>query len=306
VTRVLATLLLLLGQGVVLAQEEGVAGPSRLVEEEPPAAIPPVGDDDATRAVMGADNDKKPRRAPPARVAKPTAKVHRDQDGKVVLPKAPEPLMDPLAPRRTGMTGVDRAELAARQVLSGVLFGLPAFALGACAFVPLVLVSSVNPLFGLAAMGAFFAVIAPMQGVAAILGLFLPAYLNDVDYGATAAAAATVLVVDALAVVLGGVTATVVWLRWAPAPSNAIIRTRGPFTLEVVRQMDGTTWAMVLNVIAATSLVVFVGPLLGVAAYNLVALARGEPEASPPAPDEPRPPAPTTPNTRRRRVRRTS
>ena len=249
--------------------------------EEPPRRGRLDDDDDGDRAVVGnrppADGSKV-RRPPPPPPPKPKATVQRDKDGKVILPTPPRPLADLVAPNRSQLSGPQRAWVTGAQVLWGAVFGGGAFVCGACACPPLLLATVFGgPLIGAVAMGLYMMVVAPLHVGMAALGLFVPAYFRDPDWVAGAAGVAGVAAVDLLALMAGGIVATAVVLRWAPSPSNSTIKLRGPVPLALLPELRGTDLALALNVLAVTSVMVFVAPLVGVGLYTLVGLLRGDP-----------------------------
>ncbi|MBI5498366.1 MAG: hypothetical protein HY904_25415 [Deltaproteobacteria bacterium] len=279
----------------VRAQDSGAAGTERALEE--PEA-PPAASDDGERKVFGAP--AAPVKPVPPRPEKPRAAARRDKTGKVIVPAPPEPLGDPLR-ERSGMTGPERARRTSVQALAGAVTGAVAVVCGAFAC-PALLACSIlgNPLFGALGMGLHFLMVLPLHTLAATTGLGLTGYFGDEDLLAVGAAAAAIALVDVVALLVGGAVAAAIFLRWAPAPSQATITVRSPIRLDTgLPLIRGTDWALALNVLTATLAVVFLAPLAGTAAYAVAAWARGGESAEPAV--TPSRPAPADKAPRRRR-----
>ena len=267
--------------------------------------------DSANREVVGTRTVTKAP-PPPKKAKRQWGTVRRDAAGQVIMPSAPPRFADSVRPEDTDLDGPGRAGVTALQLAAGGVLGAGASLLcGVCALPLGWLVALVisPPLAGTLFAGALFggclALWGPFHTVAAAVGVFLPALGFEADPLAAASAAVAVAGLDMLLFVAGGMLATAVILRWAPAPLRTATRAPGVLSAVVaIPDPDGTTVALSATLLMLMGTAVFVAPFAGVAAYTAASYLRArllQDPAQTPSPQDPEDAA----SARRRSSRRT-
>ncbi|MEW5855444.1 MAG: hypothetical protein AB2A00_42115 [Myxococcota bacterium] len=271
----------------VMAQEDE----SRVVESDVDEEPPPTPFDEAPKTEPAAEEAEEPSRVvgrreptkpPPAPKAKPRVPVKRDASGKVIIPPRPRTMMDPVRPRVTHVSGVDRAVTTAWQLLSGMAPGCVVLLCAGCSIPSYLFISVLNPLWACAAGGLWWGSCMPAHSVVTSLALWLPAARRDRDVLPAVVAALSVSAWNALTVLGGGVLAAAIFLRWAPSPSGAFITDRiglaevGGFPR--IYELRGTDVALTLGFLSTLGAAVFLAPFIGVGAYTAVSWVRGSVE----------------------------
>lgn len=260
------------------------------VEAVPEPEPTPAPVEEGESRVLGKDREKQavkpvPPRAPP----KPAGTVRRDANGKVIMPVKPRPMNDPVRPRVSRSTGVDRAQTTSLQVLLAALPGVGLLVCGTCLACPMVPVSTVwglgsGTLIGCLLGGACWMTLAVPHSLLATVALWIPTLNKERDVVALGAAAAAIIATNMATVLVGGLVAIAITLRWARAPSNSPVKDRLGI-LEALfppasrpREFRGADVALFFNVVATMAVAAFLAPLVGVVAYTGVSYLRGIPE----------------------------
>lgn len=236
----------------------------------------------------------KPPSVPPA-PAKPksNASVKRGPDGKVVVPQEPQPMGDPIRPRASTLTSVDRALLTTGQLLSGLAPGGMALVLSAGAFplflsmsllsgilavlFPGVPVLALAPFISWGLGGVLWGGLSLVHAVLTSVAVMVPTSFEEADPVAGAASLAGVLAVNGFSLVVGGLTATAILLRWPRSLEDAQIPPRFGINPKALTP-TGLDMALGLNLMAAVGMAAFLAPLAGVLTYSAASYLRGIPE----------------------------
>lgn len=255
--------------------------------EEPPApVVEEPAKDEESRVVGTRPNAPKP--VVPTTPKKPRGQVRRDADGKVIMPVRPRPMQDPVRPRVTKETGVDRAVATSQQILLGALSGVGLLACGTCLAAPMVPVATIagtacgTPL-GCLLGGACWMTLALPHTALTTVAMWIPMLGRERDVVALAAAGAAIFATNALTVVVGGIVALAISLRWARAPDAPVKDRLGLFEIIFTpegrpREFRGADVALFFNVLAAMGVGAFLSPIVGTVVYAAVSYARGAPE----------------------------